>query len=390
MNVSHRIAARTGVISSLVLVLVLVGVLAADTAAVAARHANWPFELAVGAAACALASFRGRNQVWAVTAGLVVCGAAGVAADVARLPSQPGFAATLALLVLGAIGVRVLAPFPAVLVVVTGVAVLVAGRFVLHGEYAVAFSFLGLLAWGGALAIGARLLDIRRQLALGNARRDERLELARELHDVVAHHVAGIVVQAQAARIAAAKRPETLDATLAGIESAGNDALAAMRRVVSLLREDGDAAGRSPGPEQLTDLVGRFARHGPTVRLSLPGGDLPAWPPEVAATVHRIVQEALTNVILHAPDAATVSVSVGDGPSGLAVEVVDDAPYRAVDGSRWDLPSGGHGLTGMRERAEALGGTLHAGPGPDGSWVVAATLPLTALSGRRNARASGC
>ena len=216
-------------------------------------------------------------------------------------------------------------------------------------------------------------------------RRDERLELARELHDVVAHHVAGIVVQAQAARIAAAKRPETLDATLAGIEAAGNDALAAMRRVVSLLRDDGGTAGRSPGPEQLTDLVGRFASHGPAVRLSLPGGDLPAWPPEVAATVYRIVQEALTNVILHAPDAASVSVSVGDGPAGVAVEVADDAPRRAAGDSRWDAPVGGHGLTGMRERAEALGGTLQAGPGPDGGWVVAATLPLSALPGRRYA-----
>jgi signal transduction histidine kinase len=383
VNVSHCIATRTGVISNLVLALVLAGALAADTAAVAGRHANWPFELAVGAVAGALALFRGRNQAWAVTAGLVLCGVAGVAADVARLPSQPGFAATLALLVLGAVGVRVLAAFPAVLVAVAGAVVLVAGRFVLRGEYAVAFGFLGLLAWGGTLAIGAwmRLLDIRRHLALDNARRDERLELARELHDIVAHHVAGIVVQAQAARIAAAKRPQILDATLAGIESAGNDALAAMRRVVSLLRES-DAADPSSAPERLTDLVGRFARLGPAVRLCLPGGDQPPWPPEVASTVYRIVQEALTNVILHAAHAATVGVTVGESPSGVFVEVTDDAPGRAALGRRWDAPGGGHGLTGMRERAEALGGTLRAGPGPEGGWVVAATLPLPA---RRNA-----
>ena len=386
MNVSHRIATRTGFIANLVLAFVLAGVLAADTAAVAARHANWPFELAVGAVVGALALLRGRNQAWAVTAGLAVCGAAGVAADLARLPSQPGFAATLALLVLGAVGVRVFAPFPAVLVAVAGAAALVAGRFVLRGEYAAAYSFLGLLAWGGALAIGAwlRLLDIRRQLALDNARRDERLELARELHDVVAHHVAGIVIQAQAARIAAAKRPATLDATLAGIESAGNDALAAMREVVSLLRADG---GRSAGPGQLADLVGRFASHGPAVRLRLPGDDRPAWPPELAAGVYRIVQEALTNVILHAADAETVSVTVGDGPSCVFVEVTDDAPGRPADGSRTaggsrrGAPGGGHGLVGMRERAETLGGTLRAGPGPGGGWVVAATLPLAV---RRN------
>jgi signal transduction histidine kinase len=251
----------------------------------------------------------------------------------------------------------------------------------------VALSFLGVLAWGGALAVGAwmRLLDIRRHLVIDTARRGERMELARELHDVVAHHVAGIVVQAQAARIVAAKRPETLEETLAGIELAGNDALAAMRRVVSLLRDPGDpgdAGGVTPSPEQLSDLVSRFAGHGPAVQLQLPGSGRPSWPPEVTATVYRIVQEALTNVVLHAPDAASVTVTVEEDPSGVTVEVTDDAPRRALSGSPLFAPGGGHGLTGMRERAEALGGTLSAGPGPDGGWTVAAKLPLPA---RRNA-----
>jgi signal transduction histidine kinase len=315
-----------------------------------------------------------------VTAGLAVCGAAGVAGDLAHLPSQPGAAATLALLVLGTASVRVAAAFPAGLVAAAGIAVLIAGRVGLRGEYIVAFGFLGVLAWGCALAIGAwmRLLDIRRAQVIDTARRDERLDLARELHDVVAHHVAGIVVQAQAARIIAAKRPETLDATLAGIESAGNDALAAMRRVVSLLRDPADAGGRTPGPEQLSVLVSRFAGHGPAVQLRLPDGDRPPWPPEVAATVYRIVQEALTNVILHAPGAASVTVTVGEDVSGVTVEVTDDAPRRAISGGAWFAPAGGNGLTGMRERAEALGGTLRAGPGPDGGWVVTAELPLAA------------
>jgi signal transduction histidine kinase len=105
----------------------------------------------------------------------------------------------------------------------------------------------------------------------------------------------------------------------------------------------------------------------------------------VASTVYRIVQEALTNVILHAPGAASVDVTVGEGSSGVFVEVTDDAPGRVAVGSRWDAPCGGHGLTGMRERAAALGGTLRAGPGPEGGWMVAATLPLPALPGRRNA-----
>jgi signal transduction histidine kinase len=382
VNVSHRIAARTETISNLAVALVLAAVLAADTAATAARHANWPFELAVGAAVCALALFRGRNRVLACAAGLAVCGAACVACDVARLPSQPGFAAALGLLVLGAAGVRVAAPLPAALVAVAGTAVLVAGRFTLRGEYIVALSFLGVLAWGGALAVGAwmRLLDIRRRLVIDTARRGERMELARELHDVVAHHVAGIVVQAQAARIVAAKRPETMEETLAGIESAGNDALAAMRRVVSLLRDPGDAGGVTPSPEQLSDLVSRFADRGPAVQLRLAGSGGPSWPLEVTATVYRIVQEALTNVILHAPDAASVTVTVEEASSGVTVEVTDDAPRRGLSGSPLFAPGGGHGLTGMRERAEALGGTLSAGPGPDGGWTVAAKLPLPARS----------
>lgn len=384
MNVSHRIATRTEAISNLVLALVLAAVLAADATVTAARHDNWRFELAVGAVVGVLALCRGRNRLWAATAGLVICAVAGVASDVARLPSQPGVAATLALLVLGAAGVRVAARLPAVLVAAAGVAVLVAGRVGLRGEYITGFVFLGMLAWGGALASGAwlRLLDIRRRLAIDTARRDERLELARELHDVVAHHVAGIVVQAQAARIVAAKRPDTLDATLAGIESAGSDALAAMRRVVSLLRDPGDAGGVTPGPGQLSDLVGRFAGHGPAVQLNLSAGSQPRWPPEVAATVYRVVQEALTNVVLHAPDAGSVTVTVRDDRSGVTVEVTDDAPRRTLGGSRWLPSGGGHGLIGMRERAQALGGTLQAGPGPDAGWVVAATLPLPA---RRNA-----
>ncbi|MGH3251676.1 MAG: sensor histidine kinase, partial [Trebonia sp.] len=304
--------------------------------------------------------------------------------DVARLPSQPGVAATLGLLVLGAAGVRVAAARPAALVAAAGTAVLVAGRVTLRGEYIVAFTFLGAVAWGGALTIGVwmRLLDIRRHLAIDTARSGERLELARELHDVVAHHVAGIVVQAQAARIVAAKRPGDLDATLADIESAGSDALAAMRRVVGLLRDPGDAGSLNPGPEQLSDLIGRFAGHGPAVRLHLPASGRPPWPREVAVTVYRIVQEALTNVILHASDAASVTVTVGDGRSGVTVEVSDDAPRRTSGALPRFASGGGHGLIGLRERAQALGGTLRAGPGQDGGWVVAAVLPLPV---RRNA-----
>lgn len=369
-------AARTEAVPDLVVGLVLAAVLAADTAVTAARHDDWPFELAVGAAVCALAvvrgMVRGRGRLLAATAGLVVCGVAGVVDDVARLPSQPGVAATLSLLVLGAGAVRSSAGLPATLVAAAGVVVMVAGRVALRGEYLMAFAFLSLLAWGAALAIGLwlRLLDARRQMTVDTARRDERLELARELHDVVAHHVAGIVVQAQAASVLAGKRPEALKENLADIESAGNDALTAMRRVVSLLRDPGD----TPSPGDLDDLVGRFASHGPAVELHLP--DIPPrWPPGVATTVYRVVQEALTNVVLHAPAATKVTVTVDEDRSGVTVGVTDDAPIPGPAGA-WSAASSGHGLVGMRERVEALGGELHAGPGAERGWVVHATLPV--------------
>jgi signal transduction histidine kinase len=385
---THRIAARTEGLTNVGLGLVLAGVLGADTAVVAARPGggSWPFELAIGLVVGVLTLLRGRSPVLAVTAGLTVGLAADVAADVARLPSQPGVAATLGLLVLGAAALRVAAVRQAAAIAVAGAAVLVTGRVSVRHEYILPLAFLGLLAWGGALGVGVwlRFVDARHQLAVDAARRDERLELARELHDVVAHHVAGIVVQAQAARLVAARRPETLEPTLAGIESAGTDALGAMRRVVGLLRDvgdPGDAAGVTHGPEALAGLIARFADRGPPVGLRLPDEGQASWPPEVASTVYRVVQEALTNVVLHAPEAAEVTVIVENGPSGVTVEVIDDGRAGPAAPS-WLARGGGYGLVGMRERVEALGGRLHAGPGPAGGWAVRALVPLPAGSAR--------
>ena len=393
MTRTHRIAARTQGLTNVGLALLLGGVLAADTAVVAARAGggNWPFELAVGLIVGVLTLLRGRAPVLAATAGLAVGLAADVAGDVARLPSQPGVAAALGLLVLGAAAVRVAAARQAPAIAVAGAAVLAAGRVSVRHEYILPLAFLGLLAWGGALGVGVwlRFVDARHQLAVDAARRDERLELARELHDVVAHHVAGIVVQAQAARLVAARRPETLEPTLASIESAGTDALSAMRRVVGLLRgADADAAaGVTHGPEELAGLVGRFAGHGPAARLRLPDDGQASWPPEVASTVYRVIQEALTNIVLHAPGAAEVTVTVEHAPSGVTVEVADDAlagPSAPASLSTpfWFARGGGHGLVGMRERVEALGGRLQAGPGPAGGWLVRAEVPLRAGSAR--------
>lgn len=201
----------------------------------------------------------------------------------------------------------------------------------------------------------------------------QRLELARELHDVVGHHIAGIVIQARSARLVGSKRPEILEGSLSGIESAGSDALAAMRRVVGLLRDTEEVPEPAPGPLRLSDLAGQFAGYGPSVELRLPAGDQPAWPDEVTTTIYRVVQEALTNVVLHAPEAEAVTVTIGDDPSAVVVAIANECAARQ---GRL-IQRSGYGLIGMRERVEALGGTLVAGP-YHGGWVVRATVPLPA------------
>lgn len=316
------------------------------------------FDAAAGALVCGLAMLR--RWPPATAAGLVVAAAAIVVSRLAHLPSEPGLAMILGLSTLTAAAVR--HNRHAVPVAVAGAGVVAGCWFVAPDAPVVTLNAIG---WLAALVTGLclRLLDLRRQAAAEQVRRDERLVLARELHDLVAHHVTGVVLQAQAARVVRRKHPERLDDSLTGIEQAGTEALAAMRRVVGLLRDTGDAVSAAPGPEPLGDLVGRFA--GPPVRLQAPAD--PAWSPEVASTVYRIVQESLTNVARHAPRARSVAVTVTDGAS-VTVTVTDDGPAPAQYHRR------GYGLVGMRERVEALGGTLDAGPQEHG-WSVKAVLP---------------
>lgn len=320
------------------------------------------FDAAAGALVCGLAMLR--RWPPATAGGLVVAAAAIVVSRLAHLPSEPGLAMILGLSTLTGAAVRNRNTRHAVTVAVAGAGV-VAGCWLAAPDAHAPVVTLNAVGWLAALVTGLclRLLDLRRQATAERVRRDERLVLARELHDLVAHHVTGVVLQAQAARVVRRKHPERLDDSLTGIEHAGTEALAAMRRVVGLLRDTGDVVSAAPGPEPLGDLVGRFA--GPPVRLQAPGD--PAWSPEVASTVYRIVQESLTNVARHAPRARSVAVTVTDGAS-VTVEVTDDGPAPAQYHRR------GYGLVGMRERVEALGGTLHAGPRRHG-WSVKAVLP---------------
>lgn len=379
MNTLTRIAGQPRTVTNVVLALMLAVIVCVETVATARDGEPWPFVLTVGVLMCALALLRERNRLLFAATGLLVCAVAAILSVLVELPSQPGYAATVALLVLGAASVRVTTSRTAVLIAVAGTAVMVIGRVAERAQLILPLILLGVMLWAGALGLGTwlRSLDTHRDATINAARRDERLELARELHDVVAHHVAGIVIQAQAARIAAVKRPETLDHTLAGIESAGTDALVAMRRVIGLLRNTDDSDTFARGPESLRELVDRFSCHGPAVELRLPAGSSPPWSAEVTTTVYRVVQEALTNVVLHAPRTQMVAVTVEGDSSSVAVEVTDDAPSQPLV-PLWSPHSGGYGLVGMRERVEALGGSFRAGSRrDDAGWVVRATVPLS-------------
>ncbi|MFF7247580.1 sensor histidine kinase [Embleya sp. NPDC008237] len=350
--------------------------LVAMAAQYAAQDRVWAFDAAVGTVVCLIALGRGRHRGWAAAFGLLMAGAAAVVARFTHLPGEPGAAAVLGLLVLGGSAVRALAWRQAAAVAVAGLALMAAGLLTVEAP-STPFR-VGIEVWTLALGagLGLRFLDHRRRATAEAVRQEERLALARELHDVVAHHITGMVVQTQAARIVARRRPESLDTTLAGIEEAGGEALAAMRRVVGLLRDTDDVATTAPtapGPEQLAELVRRFDGHGPEVSMRLPAKSAP-WPPEVATTIHRIVQEALTNVARHAAYARTAIVDIVEGPETVTVTVTDDAP----PGRTPRKHHGGYGLIGMRERVEALGGHLSAGPGPDTGWSVRAALPVPA------------
>lgn len=248
----------------------------------------------------------------------------------------------------------------------------------LREDYLLPLGFLLVVSVATGLYFRARDRERHQlvQAAVTGAQQSERMALARELHDVVAHHVTGIVVQAQAARMVAGRDPAVAVGALEKIESSGTEALAAMRMLVGSLR-GAEPAGDSTAPAQATSdlaadlraLVEQFP--GPTVHLELSLPD--RLPHEVGRSVLRLVQESLTNVSKHAAGARTVRVDVSSTETELHVGVVDDGTARRstpIGGS------GGYGLIGMRERVELLGGRFFAGPGPDNGWTVEAWLPL--------------
>ncbi|MCO7240381.1 sensor histidine kinase [Aeromicrobium sp. CnD17-E] len=198
---------------------------------------------------------------------------------------------------------------------------------------------------------------------------EERTRVAREMHDVVAHGITGMIVQADGARYAAQHDPEVAVRTLETVASTGREALTEMRRLLGLLRGTSDPElVPQPGLDDLPRLLAADVAAG-RVRSTLPD-PAPAVPDGVALTVFRVVQESLTNVRKHAGADATATVDVRlDGPDVL-VDVVDDG-----HGAAHPAGSGGLGLVGMRERVAVHGGTLDVGPAPGGGWRVRARIP---------------
>lgn len=202
----------------------------------------------------------------------------------------------------------------------------------------------------------------------------ERLRIARELHDVVAHSIAMINVQSGVAAHVLDTQPEVARQALVSIKGASKVVLRELRSILDVLRQADDATSTTPAPGmgQLDVLVSAATSAGLAVAVNV-SGDAQDLPPTVDLAAYRIVQESLTNALRHSGPART-AVSICYRGTELVVEVADDG--RGC-GSGLALAEGtGHGIAGMRERAQAVGGTLEAGPGPGGGWTVRAYLPL--------------
>ena len=216
----------------------------------------------------------------------------------------------------------------------------------------------------------AALLEREQAAQARRAVAEERTRIARELHDVVAHRVSMMTVQAGAAKTIAADDPEGASRAMHAVEKAGRQALDELRHLLGVLRldADGEALGPQPGLAELPRLADQFRAAGLEVSLTMDGAQ-PDLPARVDLSAYRIVQEALTNALKHAGAGARAEVRLHADSRGLDIEVLDDGRGGTI------LTGSGHGIVGMRERALLLGGRLDASPRPDGGFHVVAHLP---------------
>ncbi|WLQ33394.1 sensor histidine kinase [Streptomyces castrisilvae] len=256
---------------------------------------------------------------------------------------------------------------------------------------------LGVFAWTGMAAAAGDAVRSRRAFVDAireraeraertreeEARRrvaEERLRIARDLHDVVAHHIALVNVQAGVAAHIMDKRPDQAKQALAHVREASRSALNELRATVGLLRQSGDPEAPTepaPGLALLGQLVASVRQAGLSVEVACAVGEEPPLPAAVDLAAYRVIQEALTNVRKHAGPGARAEVSVVRVGATAEVMVLDDGRGNAA-GTPQATRGGGHGLLGMRERVTALGGTLTAGPRYGGGFRVHAILPVEA------------
>lgn len=351
-----------------------------------------------------------RRRAPAVTA--VVVGVAALTYGVANQPDPTIiFALAVAVYTVAALGSRRMSlPF-AVAITVAGLVAFAIDRQTDAADVAVNY-VVGITSWvvGDSMRAQrerARWLADRQRAEAERAASDERVRIARDLHDIVAHHLSVVVVQTEAAQEVLAADPSRAEAAMATVGDTARTALAELRQALGALRGD---AGRAPqaGLDGLDDLVasvratglavelrsgGGNAGTGPgdgtTARGAASGDDGPSGLPDtpagvvggvVGATAYRVVQEALTNVLRHA-DARRACVEVDVEAGALVVRVSDDGRGDDRSGPPSSDGQGGQGLVGMRERVTALGGELAAGPGPGGGFVVRAVLPLVDRAG---------
>lgn len=324
--------------------------------------------------------------VWRRRSPLVVAfvsGMGSLAFGLANLP-DPAIQFTLAVALYTAAAYR---PRSVTLPVAVSVAVVCALSIVVDRQADVADAAVNYLVAIGAWVVGDSTRSQRERTAWlaqrqhDEARRataEERVRIARDLHDVVAHHISVIVVQAEAAQEVLAADPERAEGAMAAVADTARTALGELRRMLGLLRSD---AGRTPQPDlaAVDDLVRSVRGAGLAVELRTTGAPRPVGG-VVGLTAYRVVQEALTNVLRHAgADRACVDLRFED--DALVVCVADDgrgtSSGRAGGGRDGADGNGvGHGLRGMRERVGSVGGEVDAGPSPEGGFVVRARLPL--------------
>ncbi len=218
----------------------------------------------------------------------------------------------------------------------------------------------------------ARQLEREQTVEAEKAVATERTRIARELHDIVAHQVSLMTVQAGAAKTIVDTDPAAAAEAMGSVEVAGRQALDELRHLLGVLRpdRDNDELGPQPGRADLPRLIAEIERAGLEVDLT-PDQSRRRLPARVELAIYRIIQEALTNVLKHAGPQARAEVSVETGEREVTIEIKDDGVGRTL------LPGAGHGIAGMRERAQLLGGTLEAGPRRTGGFSVLARLPIT-------------